>query len=319
MVIFTQKKRVMNMMVNMKKRNVHVLLCRLVEMVVNLKSIILLIFIVICFGLFGCVSSDGEYSDNYYSYDFVIDDNETLETVDMPEDNINYYDIENSDTMIEFEYDNEYEDYLIEVNRFWETWQETYAELLRAYAKLHLEGQEAGWHFSLYDINQDGIPELFLAMYYYTGHMTYHRVYTFVENTYISIGFEGASPISVLTMVEDIGPYIFVYSSLARSTILERLYKDKNQIRRDYRGLFRVSDYDYADPSFWYLNIREKEFDWFELYINSNPESEFHLYLIPVTVEEFEHIFGLRTNHVQIDIFPISEYFIQLLLFEEFP
>ena|GEM_PF-7085054 len=64
------------------------------------------------------------------------------------------------------------------------TWQESYAELLRAYAAERYYGQrleewETGWEFALHDINRDGIPELLLGARQISGHIEYRYVYTF--------------------------------------------------------------------------------------------------------------------------------------------
>ncbi|MCL2841444.1 MAG: hypothetical protein FWE05_11830, partial [Defluviitaleaceae bacterium] len=61
------------------------------------------------------------------------------------------------------------------------SWQEAYTEILRLYATgQHLNEWETGWEFTLHDINQDGIPELFLGARQISGHIDYRYVYTFL-------------------------------------------------------------------------------------------------------------------------------------------
>jgi len=63
-------------------------------------------------------------------------------------------------------------------------WQEAYSERLRYYAQLPIstiDTMEAEWHFMLHDINQDGIPELFLVVVYDNGNVDHRAVYGIVE------------------------------------------------------------------------------------------------------------------------------------------
>ena len=59
------------------------------------------------------------------------------------------------------------------------SWQEIYTAKLRYYAQLPAgePGDVAEWRFILHDINQNGIPELFLIVYY-DGLVNIHSVYS---------------------------------------------------------------------------------------------------------------------------------------------
>jgi len=62
------------------------------------------------------------------------------------------------------------------------SWQEAYTEILDNYAQqpaTTADIEAAEWRFMLHDINQNGIPQLFLVRYY-DGLVNFHTVYSFV-------------------------------------------------------------------------------------------------------------------------------------------
>jgi len=63
------------------------------------------------------------------------------------------------------------------------SWQEAYSDKLLYYARLPItttDATEAEWRFLVYDIDQDGVPELFL-MVYYDGYISHRGVYGVVD------------------------------------------------------------------------------------------------------------------------------------------
>jgi len=63
------------------------------------------------------------------------------------------------------------------------SWQEAYTEKLRYYAQLSQNDthtNEAEWRFMLHDINQDGVPELFMVVYR-DGFVDHRGIYSFTD------------------------------------------------------------------------------------------------------------------------------------------
>jgi len=70
------------------------------------------------------------------------------------------------------------------------SWQDAYSEKLLSYAQHPIEttdSENAEWRFMLHDINQDGIPELFLVIVYEDGRVDHRAVYTLVDGDVVQI------------------------------------------------------------------------------------------------------------------------------------
>ena len=65
------------------------------------------------------------------------------------------------------------------------SWQEAYAYKLFSYVQQPIhepDTPDAQWRFMVHDINQNGIPELFVVLYY-NGRVDHRYVYTFVDDS----------------------------------------------------------------------------------------------------------------------------------------
>jgi len=196
-----------------------------------------------------------------------------------------------------------------EKNLMEQSWKTAYAELLRTYTELPLNTtntMEAGWYFALHDIDRDGTPELLLAMSYYTGHMSYRLIYSFTDGNLTSLAFENVMTDGGLFAPLDNSPFILIYSPAGFGGMYERLKIYESRIATDYRGYFRPNEA-LLEIIKEGENVDGKGYDWFELYINPYPETELHLHLNPVDIEEFESLFGSSENRLRVNFIPISE------------
>ena len=147
------------------------------------------------------------------------------------------------------------------------SWQEAYLIKLLYYAQQptgESDTIEAEWRFMLHDINQDGIPELFLVMYY-SGRVEIYAVYGFVDNSAKRLKSNIAGYVNGGIMVPS----------------------------NDMPGIVRVH-------TIGMIVV----YDMFELFgtVLSNTDNgdvveevdSFRINTYPVTEEEFEHMFGSR-------------------------
>ena len=124
-----------------------------------------------------------------------------------------------------------------------EGWQSLYASLLRYYAELSFEhlpnALEWDRYFILHDINQDGIPELFIVMQNLSGHTNYYAIYTFSNGEAISLEFDknifGHS--SILAPLDN-SPWIILSHAVGSGVSLTRMKIDGNAIVSDAQGFF---------------------------------------------------------------------------------
>ncbi|MCL2048899.1 MAG: hypothetical protein FWG87_09245 [Defluviitaleaceae bacterium] len=81
------------------------------------------------------------------------------------------------------------------LSQSWQSWQEAYTELLQEYVGKALfphdacEEERLAGSFSLYDIDLDGVPELFIWKNQPQGFFHAYSAYTFDENTIIPLEF----------------------------------------------------------------------------------------------------------------------------------
>jgi len=189
------------------------------------------------------------------------------------------------------------------------TWQEAYASLLRYYAELPIEqfglpvNLEWGWHFVLHDIDQNGIPELFVLMHNLSGHTNYHAIYAFSNSEAISLEFDNMrwGDLSILAPLDN-SPWIILSHAVGSGASLTRLKIDGNIIVSDAQGLYHLSDegFERLDAGYSYAS-----YEWYVLSIDGNP----------VTVEEFESVFGGFGTKEPLEFFEITEANIQNIIF----
>jgi len=166
------------------------------------------------------------------------------------------------------------------------SWQDAYAEKLRYHAH-NSTNPASEWRFMLHDMNQDGIPQLFLIRYY-TGLREHYEVYTFADG-------------EILRLKSSLG-----LGNESNSGII--LPPDGTT------GIIRVMD-----------NSMVRRYDMMALYgttltrVVSGTFSEivgvFSLDVDRVTQEEFEDIFGKRDQRVWLALHEITEANIQDLVF----
>ena len=179
------------------------------------------------------------------------------------------------------------------------SWQDAYKSILTRYAALPMAeinkilpvDFDTGWHFILYDIDKDGIPELFLVEVYAALQNWYRSIYTFYEGQIVDLGFHG-----VLT---DGGFYAFKCSSVPWVVLFvyvgaggtyERLVIEGSSLYSAVTGARQFSNdmFDSLDPS-------ERE--------HFSSRSDYYLDLYYLTIDnqsvsrsEFEHYFGRRSD-----------------------
>jgi len=193
-------------------------------------------------------------------------------------------------------------------------WQMAYAALLRRYAVLPLGTEwERGWHFALHDINQDGIPELFLVMFYYTGHVSFRLVYTFVYGRYLPLEFENTMTDGGMFAHSDGSPFIFVFIAAGSGGIFHRRLIDGDRIVTDYSGFARPTD---EGINRAHVVVSHS---WLYLYINAYPETQFDEGFHPATIEQFENIFGRVEDRIWFQFYPIIEDNVRDVLFNRLP
>ena len=169
------------------------------------------------------------------------------------------------------------------------SWQEAYSDKLRYYAQLPAviaDQREAQWRFMLHDIDQDGIPELFLVMVYEDGNVDHRAVYSFDDGGIIRL----KSAIS-----GEINGGMFAPPDGGSGVILMR-----------YVGF--VTFYVKLDVSGNVLsNVLGGDF--------SKTANAFRINAHPVTEDEFGDIFGRRDDSVSLALHDINEGNIRNIIF----
>jgi len=160
------------------------------------------------------------------------------------------------------------------------SWQEAYANKLHYYAQMptsESESTDAEWRFMLHDINQNGIPELFIVMYY-DGLVNHHSVYSFVYGNAERLKSDINSEVANGIMLPQNGaPGIIRVISAGIS-----IRYDKFMLYRT--TLFRAGSGDVVES----VDI-------------------FRINAHPVTEEDFVHLFGRRDEKILLALHEITE------------
>ena len=146
------------------------------------------------------------------------------------------------------------------------TWQEAYNALLQKYAEIQLLEMEEGYSFILHDIDQDGVPELFLLMNYETGHFRTSAVYTFTESRIISLEYSGRMTDGGIFALTINHPWIVMFYAAGSGGFFRKMQIDENKLTMVAGGSIKPNE----------------DGDGFDYSIND----------IDVMTEEFERIFG---------------------------
>ena len=181
------------------------------------------------------------------------------------------------------------------------TWQEAYTETLRFYATgQHLNEWETGWEFTLHDINQDGIPELFLGARQISGHIDYRYVYTFLGGEEISGGavrldFQGFLTDGAIFSPIDNSPWVVAFLAVGSGGRYVKLEMIELGLVTTVEGMASMSEEGH-EMMFAYDNFDWQNYEWYNLTIG----------VIEVTVEEFESVFGAREDRVWLDFHEVN-------------
>jgi hypothetical protein len=169
------------------------------------------------------------------------------------------------------------------------------------------------WKFSLHDIDQNGIPELFVVIRYGSGHRSYHAVFSFSDGKAVQLDFDksGHTDGGIRTSADNSPWIIFCeYSVSAGWYSLMKL--NERSLVTFTTGSFFLSDAGRERLSeFWELGLSPDiydSYDWHNLSITDNNfDCNQPLTEKTVTVEEFERVFGRRNEKRWIAEFEISE------------
>jgi len=186
------------------------------------------------------------------------------------------------------------------------TWQEAYAVLLQEYSELPIDWTwDDGLYFALHNINEDGIPELFIVMKNVSGHVRNH-VYTFAEGAVIPLELDGnAELFGSLFMLPD--RYGFtLYWAVGSGGGYTQLVLNNNALVIANKGIYHLNEAGWA---------REGEENWASQHLWQDKYYDIFLNGDLVTITEFESIFGNWHEKEWLEPLEISAKNIQLMLF----
>jgi len=168
------------------------------------------------------------------------------------------------------------------------SWQEAYTARLLYYAQIPISESDAAiaeWRFMLHDINQSGTPELFLAMYY-DGRVYHRAAYGFVNG-------------SVEQLKSDIDGEISGGLALPPNGVPGIIYV------QPIGHLYLYTKFALYGTAFSRTSIGDVvEF-----------LDSFRINAKPVTVEEFERIFGVRDEKVWLTTHTLTNESIRDIIF----
>jgi len=181
------------------------------------------------------------------------------------------------------------------------SWQDAYVALLRRYLAFPVgmaSEYEAGWYFALHDIDNSGIPELFISMSYYTGHMSYRYIYTFANGKIAPMAFENVMTDGGVLAPLDNSPWIIMFIAFGSGGHYSKLVIEETRIVTYVEGLFFATEESFERD--WEMGADsdvDNSYDWHVLSVNG----------VPVTVDEFESVFGRRNEKLRILFLEITE------------
>ena len=183
------------------------------------------------------------------------------------------------------------------VSYFVDTWQEVYTELLINFAdSAPIKEMEFLWHFALHDITKSGTPALLLANKDYSGHMTYHYIYTFDEGHIIQLEFN--STFGVAWVPDNNNHWIVFTSAVGSGNLYSKFIIDNIAVVFDMLGVYVLSQ-----------EGHDKYYEGYD--ISDCPE--YHVFSLNgdiVTLAEFESVFGNwsgKRDRVWIRTFELNE------------
>ena len=190
------------------------------------------------------------------------------------------------------------------------TWQEAYAELLRYYAALPLADSETGWYFILHDIDQNGVPELFLVTKYDSGHTGYRFVYSFINGRAIRLEFDDMMTDGGSFAPLDGRPWVVIRHPAGAGGVYYRMAIDGYRLIPNAIGLTQLSEAGFERAAEG-VYLSHENYYWFYLYDITDGWN----YRKPLDVEEFENLFGNRSERNWFELHPINEDNIQRIIF----
>jgi len=167
------------------------------------------------------------------------------------------------------------------------SWQDAYAEKLLFYTSQPTNTMSTDWQFLLHDINQYGIPQLFILRYY-AGIRDHYAVYTFLDGEVLRIK-------SALGLGYDSNSGIILPPG--GTTGIIRVIANGVLYRYDMIALNGTV-------------LTQTASGTFSKMVDAYAINTFH-----VTQEEFEDIFGVRDERVWITLHEINEANIQEIIF----
>jgi len=201
----------------------------------------------------------------------------------------------------------------------WQTWQEVYAALLWDYASRPFANyywEEWEWRFVLHDINNNGIPLLFLIEQHMYGNVIYSAVYTFIDGelAQLEFDFQGRLSWGAIFAPLDDRAFIVDFQAVGRGGSYRRLELDGLTLVISSLGFAASLNEAGREKSHTAENIDwHQSYEWFELVINSATGGWDDRQL--VTVQEFESIFLRRDERKWIEVLPITEENVERFIF----
>ena len=145
------------------------------------------------------------------------------------------------------------------------SWQEAYHEKLLYYAQLPTgieDTPNAQWRFILHDINQDGIPELILAVYY-NGLVGYRNAYSYVDGEVIRLKSALDAPHAIGMLVPpngapgiirvQAGGFAYWYDKLTISSTTLSVAANGDVFEMEEGGHFRINAFPVTEEEFVYV------------------------------------------------------------------
>jgi hypothetical protein len=194
------------------------------------------------------------------------------------------------------------------------TWQEAYAALLKEFASQRPSADyywEWERHFLLHDIDNSGIPELFLMERSMYGIIKYYAIYTFINDQLTPLEFQSVESWGgIQAPLDDRAFIVNVDDSVGMGTIYRRWDIDGLTLFVTAQG----HAVELNEAGFEKLNDLENwrhSYELFYLHITTDGWANRQL----VSVQEFESIFLRRDERRRLEILPITDTHIEQFIF----
>lgn len=180
-------------------------------------------------------------------------------------------------------------------------WRTAYAELLQHYMERPITNEDNPyvWHFTLHDINRNGIPELFTYVQYASGHVNVRAIYTFIHGEVLALDSAYVSGVSDgwLFSPADNSPYLIVFNAAGSGGRLERVFIEGERISTYASGFFFLNDTGHE------IFYEGGDVDWVRhgfVWYNTSVDGEY------VTAEVFADLFKVCTEMEWLRSFVIN-------------